>query len=386
VSKKGVSILGSTGSIGRQTLEVIASFPGKFKVVGLSARDNMELLEEQVKKFSPHVVCVGKEEDARILVSRIGKAKTTVYFGNDQLIKLAKSNETNILVAAIPGIVGLEAVLSAIHLGKSIAIASKEILVAAGDMVMKSAKKHKSSILPLDSEHSAISQCLKGEKENKIKKIILTASGGPFLKTPLKELDGIKPSKALEHPTWKMGPKISIDSATLMNKGLEIIEAHRLFGTDYSKIGVLIHPQSIVHSMVEFEDGSVIAQMGAPDMRIPIQFALLNTERAGSKWGRLDLTKTPPLTFINPDEEKFPCLGLAYEAGKSGGTLPAVLAAADEVAVDLFLKGKIKFTDIHVLIKEVMDNHDIIKQPTLEEILKADEWAREEVSDLVSSH
>ncbi len=383
MAKKGISILGSTGSIGGQTLEIVASLRGKFKVTGLSAKGNLELLEDQIKKFSPRLACVEKEEDAKTLVSRLGRTTTAIYFGEEGLEKIAKHDESDILVVAIPGIAGLSHTLSAIKLRKTIALASKEILVAAGSIVIEEAKKAKSKIVPLDSEHNAIAQILKGEKAKKIKRIILTASGGPFLSTPVKELQKVTSHAALAHPTWQMGHKITIDSATLMNKGFEVIEAHYLFDIDYSKIDVLIHPQSIVHSMVEFEDGSILAQMSAPDMRIPIQYALLGFDRLENNWTKLNLGETPPLSFEKVDCERFPCLELAYIAGRRGGTLPAVMNAADEVAVELFLAQKIKFTEIHSLIKDIMDKHEIIDEPTVEEILKADTWAREEIKTLI---
>jgi 1-deoxy-D-xylulose-5-phosphate reductoisomerase len=378
VPRKTISILGSTGSIGRQTLEVVSSLPGKFEVFGLSAKNNVPLLEDQIKKFSPQIACVETEADAKALISRLGKTKTTVYFGDGSLTKLAKLDRGGILVVSIPGIKALHATIAALRSGLNVALASKEILVAAGKTVMGQAWNSKAGILPLDSEHSAIAQCLRGEDDKKIKKIILTASGGPFLGKKIEELQKVTPETALSHPTWKMGKRITIDSATLMNKGFEVIEAHHLFGVDYSKIEVLIHPQSVIHSMVEFEDGSTIAQMGAPDMRIPIQYALQNYNRTPNKWNRLDLREIKQLTFQPVDDERFPCLGLAYMAGKRGGSLPAVMSAADQAAVDLFLSGKIKFIDIPGIIESVMKKHEIINDPSIEELIEADSWAKNE--------
>jgi len=380
VAKKAVSILGSTGSIGRQTLEVISSFPGKFNVITLAAKGNLKLLEEQIRKFSPQLVSVAREEDAAELVKRMGRTRTTIYFGDEGLRKAASHERGGILVAAIPGSRALLPTLDAISAGKSIALASKEILVSAGSIVMKAAAASNVRILPLDSEHSAIAQCLKGENDKKVKKIILTASGGPFLRKTAKELRDVTPLQALAHPTWQMGKKVTIDSATLMNKGFEVIEAHHLFGIDYSQIDVLIHTQSIVHSMVEFVDGSVIAQLSSPDMKLAIQYALLNYDRAENNWKKLDLAASSPLTFEKVPAEKFPCLELAFEAGRRGGTAPAVLGASDEAAVELFLSGKIGYEDIPKLAGQVLEKHKIIAHPKIEDIIEAEEWAKRSVS------
>ena len=377
--KKGVSILGSTGSIGRQTLEVVSAFMAKFHVVGLAAKTNLALLEEQTKKFKPQYVSVETEEAAEKLIRKLGKTTTTVYFGEEGLKKTALNEETDIVVSAIPGTAGLVATLKAVKAGKTICLASKEVLVAAGGLVMEEARTRGVKILPIDSEHSAIAQIIRGEETKKIKKIILTASGGPLLNAPKAELAKVSPEEALSHPTWTMGQKISIDSATLMNKGFEVIEAHHLFGIDYSQIEVIIHPQSIIHSMVEFVDGSVMAQMGAPDMRLPIQYALFSSDRVTNIWPRLDFSKLGSLTFLKADRTRFPCLDLAYQAGRHGGTYPAVLGAADEAAVELFLKGKISYTDIPALIKKTMEKHASVRSPKLEDIIEADRWAREEI-------
>ncbi len=377
--KRGISVLGSTGSIGTQALEVASAFKPKFSIIGLATKINLELLEEQVKKFSPKLVSVENEEMAEKLIRKLGKTTTAVYFGKDGLKKVAVDEDVDILVVAIPGIAGLLPTIEAIRSGKKIALASKEILVTAGKIIMEEAKSKKAKIFPVDSEHSAISQILKGEDIKKIKRVILTASGGPLLESPLEDLKKVSPTEALAHPTWNMGQKISIDSATLMNKGFEVIEALHLFGLDYSKIEVLIHPQSIIHSMIEFIDGSILAQMSSPDMRLPIQYALFSNDRALNSWSRLDFSKLEALTFSKVDTSRFPCLELAFEAGKLGGTYPAVLNAADEVAVDLFLKGKITFTDIPDLISKTLEKHKMTEMPSLEDIFEADSWTREEL-------
>lgn len=377
--RKNISILGSTGSIGLQTLAVVSSLPNRFKVIGLAAKDNLNLLAEQVKKFSPKIVSVDTEASAEVLQSKLGKTQTVVYFGSEGLVKVSTHKDADTIVVAIPGSAGIVPTMEAIRLKKNIALASKEVLVAAGDIIMKEIAKKKIKLSPIDSEHSGIAQCLKGEDPSKIKKVILTASGGPFLNLPKERLSKVSVSEALAHPKWSMGDKISVDSATLMNKGFEVIEAHHLFGLDYSKIDVVIHPQSVIHSMVEFVDGSVIAQMAAPDMRIPIQYALLDQERMGNKFGSLDMASLGSLTFEAQDREKFPCLELAYSAGKIGGTMPAVLNAANNEAVRLFLEKRIKFTDIPVLVKQAMDKHFNTSEPALDDILAADLWAKKEI-------
>jgi 1-deoxy-D-xylulose-5-phosphate reductoisomerase len=377
--RKNISILGSTGSIGRQTLEVISAFPNRFRIVGLAAKDNLDILADQVKKFSPKIVSVETEAFAEKLQEKLLKTQTVVYFGSEGLIKVATHKDADTIVMAIPGSTGIIPTLEAIKLRKHIALASKEVLVSAGDIIMKEAAKRKIRLMPIDSEHSGLAQCLKAEDASKIKKVILTASGGPFLKLSAEKLSKVTVSEALAHPNWRMGDKISIDSATLMNKGFEVIEAHHLFGLDYSKIGVVIHPQSIVHAMIELIDGSIIAQMAAPDMRIPIQYALLDGERASNKFELISLPEAGPLTFEEPDTEKFPCLELAFAAGKKGGTLPAVLNAANNEAVRLFIEKKIKFTDIPLLVKQAMDKHFNTGEPTLDDILSADLWAKKEI-------
>ena len=368
--------MGSTGSIGKQTLEVVSAFPSSFNVVAFAAKDEVDLIVEQVKKFSPLLVSVASDAVKAKVEEKLGANKAKVLVGEEGLLAVATHSAAKLLVVAIPGALSLSAVLAGVRAGKDIALATKEVLVAAGTLFMEEIKSAKVKIFPIDSEHSALAQCLVGEKIEKVKKLILTASGGPFLKTPVEKLAGITVKDALSHPTWKMGPKITIDSATLMNKGFEVMEAHFLFGLDYSQIEVLIHPQSIIHSMVEFVDGSIKAQLSSPDMRLPIQYALFGMERNSNLWSRVDWAKVKTLTFEKPEKEKFPCLELAYQAGRRGGTLPAALNAANEEAVNLFLKGKISYLDIAAKIRQVMDRHQLIEQPSLEQILEADSWAR----------
>jgi 1-deoxy-D-xylulose-5-phosphate reductoisomerase len=378
--KKALSILGSTGSIGKQCLEVVSIFPSSLKVAALAAKDEVDLIVEQIKKFQPRVVSVLNEDIKAKVEAKLAGAKVEIYSGAEGLLKVATCPEAKMVLVAIPGSLALTATLEAVKLKKDIALATKEVLVAAGEIFMSEVKAAGVKLFPIDSEHSAIAQCLRGEDKKTVKKLILTASGGPFLKTPAEKFATFTAKEALQHPTWKMGPKITIDSATLMNKGFEVIEAHYLFGIDYANIEVVIHPESIIHSLVEFSDGSVKAQLGAPDMRVPIQYALLEEARQANHWGRLDLTKSNNLTFAKPDKVKFPCLEFAYEAGKKGGTLPAVLNAANEEAVSQFLKGKFNFDQIPVKIKAVLDKHESKPANELGDILAADEWARTEVN------
>ena len=374
--KKNIAILGSTGSIGRQTLEVVAAFPSSFRVVAIAAKDAVDMIVQQIKTFKPITVAVANETVKNKIEAALPGEKLKIIVGETGLYDVATHPESKLLIVAIPGALALQAVMSAVDAGKDIALATKEVLVAAGDVFMEAVKLKKVKVYPIDSEHSAIVQCLIGEKQNTIKKLILTASGGPFLKTPIEKMEKMTAKDALAHPTWKMGPKITVDSATLMNKGFEVMEAHYLFGLPYEQIEVIIHPQSIIHSMVEFFDGSVKAQLGAPDMRVPIQYALFGLERFQNRWNRLDFAKTGNLTFEKPDLTKFPCLSFAYEAGKKGGTLPAVLNAANEIAVSQFLRGNIAFGEIAQKIKLVVDAHQNIEKPTLEQILEADSLSR----------
>ena len=375
--KKGLAILGSTGSIGKQTLEVVSVFPSSLTVVALAAKDEVDLIVEQIKRFSPKIVSVENEEVKQKVQQKLGASKVQILTGQEGLTKVATAAEAKMVVVAIPGSLCLVPVIEAVKAKKDIALATKEVLVAAGEIFMREVKAAGVKVYPIDSEHSAIAQCLQGEDLKTVKKIILTASGGPFLKTPVEKFPNLTAKDALKHPTWKMGPKITIDSATLMNKGFEVMEAHYLFGLDYSKIEVLIHPQSIIHSLVEFVDGSIKAQLGAPDMRIPIQYALLEQKRMANHWNRLSFAKISKFEFLQPDNQKFPCLEYAYEAGKKGGTLPAVLNAANEEAIKLFFRGKINFAELPKKIKDVMDKHQLKESPTLEDILAADKFARE---------
>jgi 1-deoxy-D-xylulose-5-phosphate reductoisomerase len=378
--KKAIAILGSTGSIGKQCLEVVSIFPSRLRVAALATRDDVDAIVEQVKKFQPRIISVLNDEAKAKVEAKLAGAKVQIFTGAEGLLKVATAADAKMVVVAIPGSLTLTAVLEAVKLKKDIALATKEVLVAAGDIFMSEAKAAGVKIFPIDSEHSAIAQCLRGEDRKTVKKIILTASGGPFLKTPAEKLALMTAKEALKHPTWKMGPKITIDSATLMNKGFEVIEAHHLFGLDYAQIEVVIHPESIIHSLVEFVDGSIKAQLGAPDMRVPIQYALLEEERQANHWGRLDFSKVTGLTFAKPDLAKFPCLEYAYTAGKAKGTLPAVLNAANEEAVNQFLKGKFNFDQIAVKIKAVLAKVPNKENPTLEEILAVDKQARETVN------
>jgi len=378
--KKGIAILGSTGSIGKQALEVVSIFPSSLAVVALAAKDEVDQIVEQIKKFSPKIVAVENEEVKQKVEQKIGVTRVQLLTGSEGLAKVATVAEAKMVVVAIPGSLALTAVIEAVRAKKDIALATKEVLVAAGEIFVREVAAAGVKIFPIDSEHSAIAQCLRGEDLKTVRKIILTASGGPFWNTPVEKFTNLTAKEALKHPTWKMGPKITIDSATLMNKGFEVMEAHYLFGLDYSQIEVLIHPQSIIHSMVEFVDGSIKAQLGAPDMRIPIQYALLEQVRMQNMWGRLDFSKANQLTFLKPDREKFPCLEYAYEAGKKKGTLPAVLNAANEEAIKLFMQGKINFAQLPQKIKEVMDKHQNKENPSLEDVLAADAWARQNLA------
>ena len=375
---KKISILGSTGSIGTQTLDVVRKNPDKFKVIAISANSSVDLLLEQIIEFKPKYVAVYNETSAKKLKERIpSNINIEVLSGMEGLKTISSLDEIDVLLTAIVGMIGLVPTLCAIRNGKTIALANKETLVTAGKLVMSEAKKYNVDILPVDSEHSAIFQCLNGEKN--IDKIILTASGGPFRGKSKEELLNVTKNEALKHPNWSMGRKISIDSSTLMNKGLEVIEAKWLFDVDYKDIDVVVHPQSIIHSMVQFNDSSIIAQMGRPDMRLPIQYALTYPDRMLNDFERLDFTKFSTFTFEKPDLETFPCLKLAFDCLKMGGTYCAVLNAANEVLVNEFLEDKIGFYDIPYYIEKTLQAHNSIEDPTLEEILEVDRWAREYV-------
>ncbi|MFC1941667.1 1-deoxy-D-xylulose-5-phosphate reductoisomerase [Chloroflexota bacterium] len=378
---KRLAVLGSTGSIGQQTLDVVRALPERFRVVGLAAGNNIDLLAEQISEFKPQFICCSSSIN-QDKVKRICLNDTGYKFLS--LEDMARHPDVDVAVIATSGTAGLLPTVAAVKAGKNVALANKESLVAAGEIIMDEARKSGARILPVDSEHSAIWQCLNGERQA-ARRILLTASGGPFRSYSAAQMKGITVEKALKHPSWQMGKKVTIDSATLMNKGLEILEAQWLFSMPIEDITVLIHPQSIVHSMVEFIDGSVKAQLSYPDMRLPIQYALSYPDRiANPQLPNLDWGNINSLNFEQPDLEKFPCLRLAIEAGKNGGTCPAVLCAADEAAVELFLSKRIGFVDIADIIKQVLEQHQKVDHPNLEEVMAADAWARERVLKLVS--
>ncbi|MDP2861547.1 MAG: 1-deoxy-D-xylulose-5-phosphate reductoisomerase [Desulfobacterales bacterium] len=373
---KSLSILGSTGSIGANALKIAEMFPDRFRVRVLAAKNNIIMLAEQIRIFSPDFAVVFDEKSALTLKKNISGSGVEILFGNDGYRAASSYAPVDMVIAAMVGSAGLIPTLSAIDAGKNIALANKETLVMAGEIVMKRAVEKGVKILPIDSEHSAIFQCLAGHRKEDMQKIFLTASGGPFLNLPLNEFDRIKLEDAMNHPTWQMGRKVSIDSATLMNKGLEVMEAGYLFGVSTDDIEVIIHPQSVIHSMVSYKDGSVIAQMGIPDMKGAIAYAMSYPERLSIGQPHPDFEAIGSFTFQKPDYEKFPCLGLACSAGKTGGTLPAVLNAANEVAVEAFLEGRISFKNIPEVIEKTMGRHFVIAYPELSDILEADIWAR----------
>jgi 1-deoxy-D-xylulose-5-phosphate reductoisomerase len=371
---KKIAILGSTGSIGRQTLDVIRALPDELKIVALTGNKNLELLERQIREFQPKMFC--------------SSVKPDISYGGEFLSaeEIASHPMVDFVVVATAGKAGLSPTLAALRADKTVALANKEVLVMAGEIIVREASLHQAQILPIDSEHSAIWQCLQGE-ENKPQRLFLTASGGPFYHYSQSQLTEVTPEQALQHPVWKMGRKVTIDSATLMNKGLEVIEAHWLFSFPFDSIKILVHPQSIVHSMVEFTDGSLKAQLSWPDMRLPIQYALSYPRRwSNSELPRLDWDKINSLNFEPVDYDKFPCLKLAVDAGKSGGTYPAVLCAADELAVELFLSHRIGFTDIAKIVQKTLEQHRNIPQPSMEEILAADTWSRECAASISAGH
>lgn len=374
-----VVVLGSTGSIGRQTLDVIRSFPEHFEVVGLSAYSNLEVMLKQQQEWSPRKIGMVEPSTAQRLKDLVTGIE--VLSTSECLIELAQMPDADLVVVAVSGTAGLLATAAAIQANKDVALANKETLVSAGEIIMQMAGEQGVSIYPIDSEHSAIWQCLLGEEIQDIEKLVLTASGGPFYGYTRHQLADVKPRDALRHPTWQMGAKITIDSSTLMNKGLEVIEASRLFGMPADSIEVLIHRQSVVHSLVTFCDGSTKAQLGVPDMREPIQFALFRGKRQPNNLERLDLTKIGCLTFDQPDYDAFPCLGLAYQALRTGGTLPAVLNAANEVAVHNFLQEKIGYLQIADCVAEVCERHRVIHNPGLDDILLAEQWASQAAAD-----
>lgn len=383
---KNLSILGSTGSIGRNALEIVEKFPERFEVKALAAKENVALLAGQIVRFAPELAVVFDEKRALELKKMLPSGtRVEIMHGEEGYNLAATLGMVDMVVAAIVGAAGLMPTLAAIDAGKDIALANKETLVMAGEIVVKQASKKEVKILPVDSEHSAIFQCIAGSRIEDRDKIFLTASGGPFLNRPKEKFDGIKPEDALKHPVWQMGKKISIDSATLMNKGLEVLEAKSLFEVLADEIEVLIHPQSIIHSMVSFKDGSVIAQLGIPDMKGAIAYAMSYPERLPLGQPIPDFARIGTLEFNNPDLEKFPCLALAYAACKTGGTLPAVLNAANEIAVEAFLSDRISFVKIFALISKTMDRHTVINNATLPDILEADRWARKIAGELITS-
>jgi 1-deoxy-D-xylulose-5-phosphate reductoisomerase len=382
---KKISILGSTGSIGRSTLAVAEMFPDRFQVVGLAAGHNVELLEQQVRRFKPAIVSVATEHSAERLRQRCADLNIRIFSGAEGLVRVAAMDEADITVSAIVGTAGLAPTMAAVRAGKNIALANKEALVTAGELVMAEARAKGISLFPVDSEHSAIFQCLRAGANKDIRRLILTASGGPFRGYSKKELATVTTAQALNHPNWSMGKKITIDSATLMNKGLEVIEARWLFDIAQENIKVLVHPQSIVHSMVEYNDGAVIAQLGMPDMRGPIAYALSYPERLPDVSPALDLAAVAALTFEEPDVSRFPCLGYAYDALRAGGTMPAVLSAANEIAVNYFLGEKIGYGDIARVIKSTMEAHTPAPVKTVEDALEADCWARREAENIITA-
>ena len=371
---KKIAILGSTGSIGTQTLDVVRAHSDELEVVALAAGSNKERLKEQIREFHPELVSLSDERKAQELKEELAGEAVEVVCGMDGLIEVAGIDSADVVVTAVVGMMGILPTMEAIRKGKDIALANKETLVTAGHLIIPMAREYGVSILPVDSEHSAIFQCLQGEPKKALDKILLTASGGPFRGKSAEFLETVTLEDALNHPNWSMGPKITIDSSTMVNKGLEVMEAKWLFGVDYSQIEVVIQPQSIIHSMVQYIDGAVIAQLGTPDMRVPIEYALFYPERRSLPGERLDFSKLSQITFEKPDYKVFRGLSLAIEAGKTGGTMPTVFNAANERAVAKFLKGEIKYTDIVRFIEKCMDAHKVSAHPDLEEILATEQW------------
>ncbi|MCI5700332.1 MAG: 1-deoxy-D-xylulose-5-phosphate reductoisomerase [Lachnospiraceae bacterium] len=376
---KKIAILGSTGSIGTQTLEVVRA-NGDIQVLALSAGRNIRVLEEQIREFSPRLAAVWDKDAAMELAVKVADTDTKVISGMEGLMELARMEEVEILVTAIVGMIGIRPTMEAIKAGKDIALANKETLVTAGHLIMKMAKEYGVKILPVDSEHSAIFQCVHQEERKGIEKLLITASGGPFRGMKTKDLEKVTVEDALKHPNWAMGQKITIDSATLVNKGLEVMEAKWLFGMDIDHIQVVVQPKSIIHSMVEFKDGAVMAQLGTPDMKLPIQYALYYPQRRYLKGDRLDFTTLTQITFETPDMETFLGLPMALEAGRIGGSMPTVYNAANELAVALFLRKKIGFLDIYRIIRDAMDAHAVICEPLLEEILETEQKTYERIN------
>ena len=386
---KSITLLGSTGSIGTQTLDIVTQYPEQFRLVGLAAGSNVEMLAAQIRQFRPAIAAICDLEKLSALQEAVADLdpQPILLAGETGVVEVARYGDAEAVVTGIVGCAGLLPTLAAIEAGKDIALANKETLIAGGPVVLPLLEKHGVKLLPADSEHSAIFQCLQGVPAGGLRRILLTASGGAFRDWPVEKLPEVKVADAIKHPNWSMGRKITVDSATLMNKGLEVIEAHFLFGMDYDQIDIVIHPQSIIHSLIELQDTSVLAQLGWPDMRLPLLYALSWPERIYTDWEQLDLVKAGNLTFREPDHQKYPCMQLAYAAGRAGGSMPAVLNAANEQAVALFLEEKIGYLDIARCIEYVCDRHqaDNCPNPSLDDILAADNWARQEVVAAVNT-
>ena len=379
---KRIAILGSTGSIGTQTLEIVRN-NSDLEVVGLAAGTNVDRMEEQIREFHPEAVCMWKEEAAADLRVRVADLEVRILSGMEGLLEIASMPRSQVLVTGIVGMIGIRPTIAAIQAGKDIALANKETLVTAGHIIMPLAEECGVKILPVDSEHSAIFQSLNGENPSRIEKILLTASGGPFRGRTREQLQDIRPEDALRHPNWNMGRKVTIDSSTLVNKGLEVMEAKWLFGAELDQIQVVVHPQSIVHSAVQYTDGSIIAQMGTPDMKLPIQYALFYPDRRYMEGKRADLFELGQLTFEKPDTDTFRGLALAYRAARMGGSMPTVYNAANERAVQLFLDHRISYPGITRLIEEAMEGHELIANPTVEQILETEQRTYESISDFI---
>jgi len=377
-ARKNIVVLGSTGSVGTQALDVVRAMPESFRVVGLSSNSRWELLARQVAEFRPEVAAIADPRHAAALARAVDGSGVELLSGPEALTHLAAWQGADVVVSAVSGGAGLPAAVAAIRTGKALALANKEALVIGGPMLTRLAREHGTAILPVDSEHSAIFQLLRGVPRRDVAHIILTASGGPFYGLTRQQMESVTPEQALEHPTWRMGRKITIDSATLMNKALEIIEGRWLFGLPAERVKVLVHPQSIIHGLVELVDGTILAHMGTPDMRMPIQYALRYPERVEGPCERLDLASVGTLEFHEPDMERFPALRLGYRVAETGGTSGAVLNAANEAAVEQFLAGRIGFTDIVALVEAVLSRHEVKAEPGFDELMAADKWAREE--------
>ncbi|ABW25612.1 1-deoxy-D-xylulose-5-phosphate reductoisomerase [Acaryochloris marina] len=386
---KAITLLGSTGSIGTQTLDIVAQYPDQFRIVGMAAGRNIELLSQQIRQFRPEIVAIADPNQLSDLKDAIADVdpQPQLLAGEAGVVEVAAYGDAESVVTGIVGCAGLLPTIAAIKAGKDIALANKETLIAGGPVVLPLVEKHGVKLLPADSEHSAIFQCLQGVPEGGLRRIILTASGGAFRDWPVEKLPEVTVADALKHPNWSMGKKITVDSATLMNKGLEVIEAHYLFGVDYDHIDIVIHPQSIIHSLIELQDTSVLAQLGWPDMRLPLLYSLSWPERIATDWEQLDLVKSGDLTFREPNHQKYPCMQLAYDVGRMGGAMPAVMNAANEQAVALFLEEKISFLDIPKVIETACDRYQSQNtlQPSLEDILAADQWARQEILTISQS-